>query len=346
MSDDQRDVRSRVPSRAGILGNPSDGYGGACLAVPIRSFAAEVTCRPAAELRFVPGPRDRRRFGSIATLAREVDRFGYYGGTRLLAASVKRFHDHCRERGWVEPLRGGCELEYRTDIPLLVGLAGSSAIVVGALTSLFRHFDLELEPERLATLALEVETEELGISAGLMDRVIQVFDRPMFMELNRELVRRRGYGEYRRVDVSSLPPLFLAYRPEAAEGSEVTHDDLRRRFRDGEPEVLETMDELAGLARRGRALLEEGRGTEIGPLMDDNFDLRARICPIGRLNRELVETGRRLGAHVKFAGSGGAVVGCWDGDPERLGRLRRAYREMDATFVSLDEAPGGPRPPS
>lgn len=336
MSSESSLVRSRIPSRAGLLGNPSDGYGGACIALPVRAFGARVTCSPAPRLEFVPGPRDRREFRSIGDFANEVERYGYYGGIRLLAASVKRFHDHCVERGIRDPRGQGCELAYRTDIPKLVGLAGSSAIVVGALTSLFRYFEVTVEPERLATLALEVETRELGISAGLMDRVVQVYGRPMFMELGRELIRRQGHGDYRSVDLDTLPPLFVAYRAAAAEGSEVTHDGLRRRFEAGEPEVVEAMEELADLARAGRELLEEGRGGEIGPLMDENFDLRARICSISAANRELVETGRRLDAHVKFAGSGGAVLGCWDGDPDRLERLREGYGAIDARLVVLD----------
>jgi len=46
-----------------------------------------------------------------------------------------------------------------------------------------------------------------------------------------------------------------------------------------------------------------------------------------------VETGRKLGAAVKFAGSGGAVVGSYDGDPARLQRLASAYKASGATLV-------------
>jgi hypothetical protein len=46
-----------------------------------------------------------------------------------------------------------------------------------------------------------------------------------------------------------------------------------------------------------------------------------------------VQIGRQLGAAVKFAGSGGAVIGCYDGDPGRLARLKRAYGDFGATLV-------------
>ncbi|MFA5026862.1 MAG: GHMP kinase, partial [Candidatus Methylomirabilota bacterium] len=85
--------------------------------------------------------------------------------------------------------------------------------------------------------------------------------------------------------------------------------------------------------QQARDLLVAGRGLEIGPLMNANFDLRASLIPISAGNRQLVETGRALGAFTKFAGSGGAVVGCYDGDPERLARLRAAYERMGATLI-------------
>ena len=37
-----------VPARAGLVGNPSDGYGGAVLAIPVTALAASVTVTVAA----------------------------------------------------------------------------------------------------------------------------------------------------------------------------------------------------------------------------------------------------------------------------------------------------------
>lgn len=321
-----------APARAGILGNPSDGYGGACIAMTVRNFSATVRCAPGNQIRFVPGPRDRREYAGLDEFREQVDRYGYYGGIRLLMAAVRRFHRYSLAAGTELPDRG-FTLSYSSDIPDRVGLAGSSAIVTAAVRNLMDHFQVEIDEVTLPTLILEAETEELRISAGLMDRVIQVWGGVVHMELGEELLARRGHGRYRRLDPGSLPPLFLAWHPDLAKGSELTHDDLRRRFEVGDPAVLETMDELAELAEEGRRLLESGRAGELGRLMDENFELRARICDVGEGNRRLVETGRRLGAHPKLAGSGGAVIAAYDGDPERMERLRAAYRESGANLV-------------
>ena len=58
---------------------------------------------------------------------------------------------------------------------------------------------------------MHVETDELGITAGLQDRVIQVMEGAVSMNFAREIVENGGNGEYTSLDVALLPPLFLAY---------------------------------------------------------------------------------------------------------------------------------------
>ena len=59
--------------------------------------------------------------------------------------------------------------------------------------------------------ALNVETEELGITAGLQDRVVQVLEGCISMEFNQEAIKKTGNGIYKPIDISLLPPMFLAY---------------------------------------------------------------------------------------------------------------------------------------
>lgn len=59
--------------------------------------------------------------------------------------------------------------------------------------------------------ALQVETEELGITAGLQDRVVQVLNGCISMNFDRDAIASTGNGIYERIDTSLLPPLFLAY---------------------------------------------------------------------------------------------------------------------------------------
>ena len=325
-------IRTRAYARAGLIGNPSDGYFGKTISFIIRNFSARVALYESPRLTILPQRCDRLEFTGFGELLEDVRLQGYYGGIRLIKAAIRRFGDYCEKIG--RPLDRNFSIEYESDIPVRVGLAGSSAIITATIRALMEFFGVEIPTPVLPGLILGVELDELKIGAGLQDRVIQVYEGVVFMDFDKERMERDGYGLYEPMDPSALPPLFVAYHDGLAEGTEVTHNDLRGRYNRGESQVLEGIKRWAELAQQARDLIASGRGREIGPLMNANFDLRASLLTISPGNRRLVETGRRLGAFVKFAGSGGAVVGCYDGDPERLGRLSAAYADTGAKLIT------------
>jgi glucuronokinase len=326
-------IHTKAYARAGLIGNPSDGFFGKTISVIVRNFAAEVVCYESPRLTIVPRYSDRLEFESLEALKRDVHIHGYYGGIRLIKAAIKRFSDYCRAEGIPLDDRN-FTVEYETDIPVRVGLAGSSAIVTATMKALMEFYRVQVPRPMLPNLILSVEFDELGIGAGLQDRVIQVYEGVVFMDFDRAHMQEHHCGRYEPLDPAKLPPLFIAYHDNLAEGTEITHNDLHSRFNRGDPQVLEGIRQWAGLAQQARDLIAAGRGREIAPLMDANFDLRARLIRISDGNRRLVETGRRLGAAVKFAGSGGAVIGAYDGDPGRLERLKGAYEEMGARVIA------------
>jgi glucuronokinase len=324
-------IQTRAYARAGLIGNPSDGYFGKTISFIIKNFSATVTLYESPRLTILPQRSDRLEFANFGELLEDVQLHGYYGGIRLIKAAIKRFGDYCAKIG--APINRNFSIEYHTDIPIRVGLAGSSAIVTATMRALMEFFAVKIPQPVLPGLILSVELDELKIGAGLQDRVIQVYEGVVFMDFDRERMERDGFGLYEPMNAKDLPPLFVVYHDTLAEGTEVTHNDLRSRYNRSDPQVLAGIKRWAELAQQARDLIVAGRGREIGPLMDANFDLRASLIPISPGNRALVETGRTLGAAVKFAGSGGAVVGCYDGDPEHLRRLAAAYKDLGAKLI-------------
>jgi glucuronokinase len=325
-------IETRAYARAGLIGNPSDGYYGKTISLIVSNFSARVRCYESPRLVIVPEQCDRSEYEDVQALRDDVARNGYYGGVRLIKAALKRFADECRARN-IELPRRHCTLEYETNIPVRVGLAGSSAIVTAAIRALMTFYEVDIPRPELPNLILSVERDELGIGAGLQDRVVQVYGGAVFMDFDRAYMDSHGHGHYEPLDSGLLPPLFVAYHDHLAEGTELTHNPLRERFKHGETEVLDAVSTWASLAQQARDAIAAGRGQEIGALMNDNFDLRARIVGVSPGNRRLVDIGRELGAATKFAGSGGAVIGAYDGDPERLARLQRAYEAFGATVI-------------
>jgi len=252
-------------------------------------------------------------FGGILRVAEDVRLFGYYGGIRLLKAAVKRFYDYCAENG-IGLHKRNFTLRYHSNIPHLVGLAGSSAIITACFRALKAFYGVRIPKPEEANLILSVEREELRIAAGLQDRVAQVYQGLIYMDFARERMETLGYGDYRPMNPELLPPLYVAYRADLSEGSQVFHNDIRERFERGDSEVVEAMEFWADLTERARACLEEGRPSELGALLNANFDRRASIYPIGEGNLRMIEAARSTGASAKFTGSGGAIVGTYEGD--------------------------------
>jgi glucuronokinase len=324
-------IRTTAHARAGLVGNPSDGYFGKTISFIIRNYGAEVTLFESPELTIEPNERDHSVFGSIEALARDVRQHGYYGGIRLLKASVKRFFDYCSKNGLT--LHGrNFTLRYSSNIPPQVGMAGSSAIITACWRALIQFYQVEIPRHLLPSLVLSVENDELGIPAGLQDRVIQAYEGVVFMDFNRAHVEKLGYGIYEELDPGLLPNVYVAFTNKLSEGTEVFHNDIRGRWNRGERDVVSAMYQWANLAQRVRDMILDGRGREIGPLLNENFDLRRRLYKISQGNLDMVETARDCGASAKFTGSGGAIVGTYE-DDAMFERLSAALKPQQVTVI-------------
>ncbi len=306
-------IRKRAYARAGLLGNPSDGYHGKTISIIVRNFWAEVVLYEWDTVDIVLAEDDRARFSSVHDLARDVKLHGYYGGIRLIKATIKRFVEYCERKG-IKLHDRNFSVRYETNIPRQVGLAGSSGLIVATLRCLMEFYGVEIPSEVQPSLVLTIETEELGITAGLQDRVIQVYEGVVYMdfgETRERVIDGFKCYAYEPLDPGLLPPLYLAYNYSLAEPTEVFHNDIRGRFNRGEQKVVEAMRHCAELAASGREALLNRDIARLAKLMDENFDTRRRIYNLPPWQVQMVETARQCGASAQFAGSGGAIVGTY-----------------------------------
>lgn len=318
-----RIVRAHAYARAGLLGNPSDGFFGKTISVIVKNFSARVVVYEWPELEIILSRQDRCQFDRIEDLVLDVKLNGLYGGLRLIKAAIKGFSDYCRDQGMKLPVRN-FSLRYETDIPRQVGLAGSSAIITAVFRALMDFYEVSIPKEILPNLILGVETREIGIAAGLQDRVCQVYEGLVYMDFDRDYMQCHGHGYYESMDPALLPQLYIAYRTDLSQVSGVFHNDLRARWEQGDPEVQEGMRVFAELAARGRECLLNGDHRQLAELMNRNFDTRARICRLDPRHVEMVQVARNLGASAKYAGSGGSIVGICPNE-EVFARLIEAF---------------------
>ena len=322
-------IETYAYARAGFLGNPSDGYFGKTISFLVRNFRARVLLYPSSRLEIKLSKADMPVFENLDDLYQTTRWRGYYGGIRIIQALLVRLMDYCRQRGIPLPNRN-FTIEYESTIPMRLGLGGSSAIVTAALRALSRYYGLEIPRPVMANLVLETETRELGVPAGLQDRVVQVYEGLVYMDFDKGLMERQGYGNYESLDPAQLPQVYLAYRTSLSEGTEVFHSNVRERWLRGDPEVVEAMRTWASYAERGRAAMQTGDYDTLDRLIDANFDLRAQLYDVGEGNLRMIRAARRVGATANFAGSGGAIVGSYKG--------RHMYDDLVAAMGPLGVA--------
>jgi glucuronokinase len=324
-------ITAHAYARAGLVGNPSDGYFGKTISFIVRNFSTTVRLWESPHFEIVPAHGDFAIFSSVTEFLRDQKLHGYYGGMRLIKAAVKRFHDYCHEQGHDLDPRS-FTISCQTSIPRLVGLSGSSAIIVATLRALMQFHNVQIPKNLLPALILSVEKEELGISAGLQDRVIQTYEGIVYMDFDKLLLESRGYGNYEELKPPQMPPLYIAYDPARAEVSDVSHRNLRALFNRGDRTVVDAMQQYRTLTDRGRDCLMSGDWKGLGEMVDSNFDLRRTIMNIAPENLRMVEVARSVGASAKFAGSGGAICGLY-GDGRQYQRLVDAMAQIHCTVL-------------
>ena len=139
-------LRRRAYARAGLVGNPSDGYHGKTISIIVKNYYAEVVLYEWDDVELLLGEESRSRFGSIHDLVRDVKLHGYYGGIRLVKAAVKKFAEYCY-RQKIELHDRNFSVRFESTIPRQVGLAGSSAIIVATLRALMEFYGVEIPLE-------------------------------------------------------------------------------------------------------------------------------------------------------------------------------------------------------
>ena len=286
--------------------------------------------------------QDKSRFGSLAELVEDVDLNGYYGGVRLVKATIKRFAEYCLAKNWTlhaEPF----SVRYQTNIPRGVGLSGSSAIIVATLLCLMEYYNVSVIPRVQASLARAVENDELGIACGYQDRVAQVYGGLVYMDFSRmESVDGYDCGHYEPLDAALLPPLYLAYDLSTSKTSQSVHAPLRARVQDNQ-QLAATIAQIADLVPEARRALEQQDFRRLHQLLNRNFDLRSSLYNIRPSHRRMIDTARSVGASAKFAGSGGSVVGTY-ADESMFERLRDVLTRTDPNWRIIKPVVALPRP--
>jgi glucuronokinase len=286
-------------ARAALAGNPSDGYGGAVLALTL--------------------PARRATARAARARATTVD-----PPSELVRATVSRFaSEHA------PAAHDATAVSWETTIPRAVGLGGSSAIVVAVLRAISSLWSVTLEPLEMAELALRIEVDDLGIAAGLQDRIAQTHDGLTFMDFG-----AAGPATVHGLDEARLPPLLVAWRPDSGGHSGDVHAPLRDRHAAGEPVVLDAMRALTRAAHDAERAIGDGDHAALCASIDASFDARRAMLALDPRHVEMIDCARAAGAAANYAGSGGAIVAVCTDDVHRA-RVRVALAQISCETLMV-----------
>ena len=312
-------ITASAPGRCGIVGNPSDMYGGAVVSCTVRERA---TCRLAV------------REGPIAVV--NADESGTWldesslelRGDKLdVARAALRWFD-------VNLSEGGFQLNIETDISMRAGMAGSTAMLTALVGALAAHRGVRLSPWHIAETTRKVESGILGILCGLQDQHMASFGGLNLMDCTgKEMLDQRDDEPLVTVEplapwAPSLP-LLLAHTGVPHDSGKV-HTPPRERWLAGDTEVRQVYRDLAGMARRAKRAIIEADWEQLGSLMNRNHELVTRVSGTHDAVEHLLgaaRAGGAIGAKLAGAGGGGTIIALSDRLPELADTLMAAGAE-------------------
>ena len=313
-------MTASAPGRVGIVGNPTDMYGGSVISCStqerarVRIQAADCLVLDAGtEQKVIASPEDLAPAGDIFDIARVALK-----GTESTDLRVR--------------------MSWSTVIPFRAGLSGSTALLVSMVAGLLAYRGVRHGPYHQAELVRKIEYQNLTF-CGYQDAYMCTFGGLHYMDF-----RGKGFHlEYGTDPFATMEPIALPMALPVVVvitgGQRVSggvHTPLRERWLAGETEVVEAYRTIAGLARDGKKAMLENRLDTLGDLMNENQALTQALGGSNPEDDRFIELAREAGASgAKLAGSSGAIVVLHDSPCD----LARSMMESGAVGI-LEPAPG------
>ena len=294
-----RVIVSTAPGRCGVLGNPTDMYGGSVVSCSLSERArCEIADADAliveadnGERQEITSVNDYEPRGDRLDLAKAVLKgMGIVPGTH-------RFH-----------------LKTATEIPMQAGLAGSTALVGAVFGAVAEQTGLKLHRHALAEAIRGIEYEIMGVVCGFQDQYMTVFGGLNYMDF-----RDKGshlapdvqpFATVEPLSISSDLPFLLAHTG-VKHHSGQAHKPVRQRWLEGDPIVREAYDNVQRLARYNKQAIITGDWEAVARAMNENQRVAFELGASGKAVDDLVEVARAngaLGAKLAGAGQGGTVL--------------------------------------
>lgn len=320
-------IRVTAPGRAGIIGNPTDGYGGAMIACSIKNRAL-VTIEACDQL-IVENTNDR-----IAL--RWKNDFNNQGDYFDIVRSILRYLKLYDMKAYIK---------LSTNIPVQAGLAGSTAMLSAILSAVLNFIGKKYHSYYLAELNRAIELHYMKCQCGYQDAYMTTFGGLNYIDFR----GKEYYKELEQENYATIEPLgslvtempFVIAHTGVMHHSGNFHRPLRERWLEGDRAVVEGYKEIAHIAQEGKRALLNSNWNELGYLMNKNHQIQDSLSDSGEQNRYMINVAKANGAlSAKLAGAGGGgTIIILTEDPIRI---KSALKDAGAErFIELDHASKG-----
>ena len=284
-------IVATAPGRAGIIGNPTDGYGGAVLSSTLAE-RAHVVIETADEFRV--------KVGELATVFRAPRDYLLKNDRFDVVRAVMQYFGHTDLK---------LSIAVTTEVPVQGGLSGSTAILASLVAALLTMWGREVSRYYLAETLRIIELNYLKIHCGYQDHYMTTFGGINFIDFReKENYRRLADEIYATIEplephVKELP--FLLAHSGIKHVSGAVHLPIRERWLEGEKLVVDGYARISDICRRGKRALVERDWEALADLMNENHRIQHEISHVGDRNLNMINAALDNGAlAAKLAGAG------------------------------------------
>lgn len=213
-------------------------------------------------------------------------------------------HDLVREALKITGIKQGLEIAFLSDIPSAgSGLGSSSSVTVGVLNALYQFKGMSVDARRLAEEACRIEIDILKKPIGVQDQYIAAFGGVQTFEFTRRKIldNRVNLSDELLDDLKNYMMIFFTGRTRQA-------DSILSEQKKNIADKNKILKEMAQQAREGKKLLESGKISALGKMLDEGWRLKKQLA--SKISDPEIDTmykaAKRAGAiGGKISGAGG-----------------------------------------
>jgi len=298
-----RRIVATAPGRCGLVGNPTDMYGGTVISCSTKERATSVLHQGVDGIVITVSGQSQR-IESVDDLELRDNDYLNVARAVLIAleidpASTPPFH-----------------IESTTTIPIQAGLAGSTAILATIVGCILEHLDIRLNPYETAEIIRKIEYDIMGVVCGFQDHYMATFGGLNYMDFRDKdsAIVQDSNTAFATIEslipfASGLPALLAHTGVKHHSGT--VHKSIRERWLDGDEDVIEGYLQIELLARAGKKALLACDWEALGDLMNRNHAIQRKLGGSGESNERLIKAALdagALGAKLAGAGGGGTII--------------------------------------